>query len=163
MKLKWSGWPCQSAISIFYCSTAHVQLLAATCSSDLFMILQSSIQEEFRNVYFNQYSCRLFEYENYVYITWTQRPTCRKKRFESLKVSQIPALTLQLQGFCPLGSCEMVSLRLSGGAKYRLPFFGGSQITWICDTFLIAALSGSSIWHKNHWVNRPLMQTLWRI
>lgn len=29
-------------------------------------------------------------------------------------------MTLELLGFCPLGSCEMASVRLSGGAKERL-------------------------------------------
>lgn len=34
---------------------------------------------------------------------------------------------LQLPGFCRLGSCEMVLLWLSGGAKHRLLFWGGAR------------------------------------
>ena len=77
------------------------------------------------------------------------------KTLGPFKLSLIPLLVLELQGFCPLGSCEMVLLRLSRGAKCTLPrfFFWGSHITWICDTYLIAALSGSSIWYKTtEWI-----------
>lgn len=65
---------------------------------------------------------------------------------------------LELQDLCPLGSCEMVLLTLSRGSKVYASLFRGSHITGICDTYLIAALSGPSIWHKNYRVHRPLMQ-----
>lgn len=88
------------------------------------------------------------------------------------KADLIPSSDAAIAAFVDLAA---VKWRRYGyqGQKRRLlvlfPFFfffspaGASQITCIGDTILIAALSGSSIWHRATEWNRPLMQPLWRI
>lgn len=81
-----------------------------------------------------------------------EKPTWRyRKTLWSFKLNLIPLLMLQLQGFCRLGSCEMVLLWLSGGAKHRLLFWG---LTYHLNRWHLSDCSFVRILYlaQNYWV-----------
>lgn len=119
IKMKWLTMPVGHflfvALLVFSSLQRHAPLILSWLSG------AQHRRGTFRNIYFTDDSCRLFEYENCFFaLCGHKRPlkdSGKNKTLRSFKLSLIPFLTLQLQGFCPLGSCEMVVLRLSVGAK----------------------------------------------